>query len=733
MASKSEKYIKFIIYLVAVVLINLVSSTLFFRIDLTQNKLYSISKASKEVISTISEPLTINVFFTKNLPAPYNNIEKYLHDLIEEYSAYSNSFFNYRFYDVSAEEMDSSKKSTENQELAKNYGIYPVQIQLIEKDEVKFQKAYMGVVLIHGDMIEKIPTITSTDKLEYKLTTAIQKMNNKISALLRLPEKIEIKLFISSSLMTIAPYMGLDKLPELPKDFTNVIEKLNNRNYGKLNFEYIDPAKNAKFEPILKQYNILKLKWPALYEKKVEAGEGYIGMIMTYANKGVEIPIINILQIPLIGTKYDLIDMANLEEVINQHVETLININEDIGYLADHGTLNLWGDNPMMQQRQEFNSASNLKTLASQNYSIKDIKLSETKITDSFNCLIIAGPKEPFNDYELFQIDQYLMRGKNLAIFLDGFKEVNYGGGMGGNVSYTPLDTGLEKLLNHYGVSIKKSYVLDENCYKQRVPQEYGGGERAVYFAPIIKKQKINSKLTFMENIKGLICMKNSPLSLDTKRISDNGLKAFQVFSSSDRSWEMSGQINLNPMFMQAPKADEQKSFPLAYLIEGEFPSYFAGKQVPEKPEKKKDIKETDLKDGDKVQDDSKKEVKQTSDPELSKIKGEGNIIPKGKTGKIFIVGSSEMLKDNIIDDEGKSPNATFVMNVLDGLNNRQEIASMRSKEQIFNPLNDTTSALKTSIKSVNIVGLPIFVAIFGLIVFAKRQRRKNSIKEMFQ
>jgi hypothetical protein len=38
------------------------------------------------------------------------------------------------------------------------------------------------MVLIHGDLIEQVPTITTTDGLEYRITTAIQKMNNKISA-----------------------------------------------------------------------------------------------------------------------------------------------------------------------------------------------------------------------------------------------------------------------------------------------------------------------------------------------------------------------------------------------------------------------------------------------------------------------------------------------------------------------------------------------------------------------
>ena len=61
----SNRYIKFIIYIIVVVLINMAGITLFFRMDLTQNRIYSISETSREVVATLSEPLTINVFFSQ--------------------------------------------------------------------------------------------------------------------------------------------------------------------------------------------------------------------------------------------------------------------------------------------------------------------------------------------------------------------------------------------------------------------------------------------------------------------------------------------------------------------------------------------------------------------------------------------------------------------------------------------------------------------------------------------
>ena len=156
-----SRYIKFGIYLILLVLLNVAGLTLYLRADLTKNRVYSLSKVSREVVATLKEPLTINVFFTKNLPAPYNTVERYLRDLLEEYSLSGNRYFNYRFYDVTPLEEGGSAHSAENQRLASDYGIQPVQIQAIEQDEVKIKKAYMGLAIVHGDMVEKVPTITS--------------------------------------------------------------------------------------------------------------------------------------------------------------------------------------------------------------------------------------------------------------------------------------------------------------------------------------------------------------------------------------------------------------------------------------------------------------------------------------------------------------------------------------------------------------------------------------------
>ena len=96
-------------------------------------------------------------------------------------------------------------------------------------------------------------------------------------------------------------------------------------------------------------------------------------------------------------------------------------------------------------------------------------------------------------------------------------------------------------------------------------------------------------------------------------------------------------------------------------------------------------------------------------------------------------MASAEMLKNNVLDAGGRGPNATYILNVVDYLNDRENIAVMRGKEQRFNPLNDTKAMTKTFVKTLNIIGLPAFVVLFGIGVWFRRHARKKNIMLMFK
>jgi ABC-2 type transport system permease protein len=733
MGHLKEPYIKFILYISVIVLVNIVGLTLFFRADLTKNRIFSLSEASKEAVSTLSEPLSVKVFFSKNLPAPHNNTERYLRDLLEEYAARAGRLFNYSFYNVSSEEGDLSASAGENREMARSYGISPIQIRIMENDELKFQNAFMGLVIIHGDLIEKINAVTATDGLEYQLTTAIEKLNSKVSALLRVQEKIQATLYLSSSLNTIAPLIGLDNLPGLADAVEKTIADINARSLGILNFAHTDISDRQTLDDIGEKYDIMALSWPAMPEKNIQAGHGAAGLVLEYKGQSASLPLLSAVDLPIIGTTYQMADPDSLKEEITGIMEKMIGINMDIGFLADHGTHSLGPDRMAMMQGQQGGGMQVFNDLLSARYNVKEIALKDQTIPDSLNTLIIAKPTEPFSEYELFQIDQALMRGTNIAFFGDAFQELMPQGGMG-MPQYKPIDTGLEKLLAHYGISMRPAYVLDKNAYKHQ-PGE--GGEQTIYFAPMLKEKSINNTPDFMKNIKGLIAMQASPLKLLSDNIDTSRVTATKLLGTSDESWLMQDNINLNPMFLSPPEsAEEMTTYDLAYILEGTFTSYFKDKPVPQK-----EIGDTDTREPDDQGADTRDGIQAPKDATTGT--DQGSAIPPGleaqnrlketsKPAKIFVLGCSQMLQDNMLDPEGRTTNATFILNTIDHLNGKDNIAAMRSKQQTLNPLAPTTPVMRGVIKAFNIAGLPVLVILFGLGVWTARKAKKKKIANMF-
>jgi ABC-type uncharacterized transport system involved in gliding motility auxiliary subunit len=724
-------HVRFLMYLTVVVLVNLAGTTLFFRLDLTANKMFSLSEVSRRAVATLSEPLTVKVFFTSKLPSPYNHIERYLRDLLAEYGVAGNRYFNYQFYDVSEEE---GEETARNKEIARDYGVHPVQVQKFEQDEVRFQKAYMGMVLIHGDLIETIPAITSTEGLEYKITGKIQKMNHEISALLGLKDKVRVLLFLSSSLQAVGPYMNLPGLSEVPGKIEGIVEDLNVSHYGKLAYSYLDPSQEQEADEEAKGYNLLKLRWNDFQDRRgqrVSGDHGFAGLVVRHGDRIEEIRLIDVVKVPIFGTQYQLMDMSRLETAIGEAVENVIQVNEEIGVLASHGCLEMGGLPLPGKERGE--TLTNFPELLREDYTIRRIDLRKEAIPEGLSSLILAGPKEEFTDYELYEIDQYLMKGRSLILFLDRFREIfpqdpNRMAFGQQQPAYIPLNTGVERLLKHYGLTIQTGYVMDESCFKQRVPDRFGGGERPIYFAPIIKNESINEDAGFLRDIKGLVMLKASPIDVDKQKAEEEGLKPLRLFSSSDQSWEMKGRIDLNPLLLRPPGPEEKrKSDALAWILEGPFPSYFADRPIPEKAEPSGKEEQEEVKE--KKEDRKRAET----DVDLSEVLSMEMTVKRGKPGGVFLVGTSEILKDNVIDKEGKGPNAQFVMNVIDYLNGREDFALMRTKAQRFNPLREVEPGTKAVIKSFNIAGLPVIVVLAGLTVWLRRVSRRRMIQNMFR
>ena len=150
------------------IFLNLWTSKLFGRLDLTENKIYTLSDVTKDVIRELEEPLTVKAYFTKDLPSPYNSIATYVEDQLAEMKAFGGGKFRFEFLDPEDEE-DLKKE-------AQNFKLEPIQVNEVRADRVQYKLAYMGMVLIYEDRQEVIPMVQSLENLEYEILSKIKRV-----------------------------------------------------------------------------------------------------------------------------------------------------------------------------------------------------------------------------------------------------------------------------------------------------------------------------------------------------------------------------------------------------------------------------------------------------------------------------------------------------------------------------------------------------------------------------
>jgi len=151
-----------------VLLVNFLSYRYFLRIDFTADKRYTLSKATRGILSEIREPVTIKAYFTRELPPQIDAVRNDFKDLLIEYKTASKGMVQYSFTDP------NEKPELEQQ--AMQAGIQPVIIDSREKDKSVQKKAYLGAIIQLGEKTELIPVIQPGAAMEYELSTAIKKI-----------------------------------------------------------------------------------------------------------------------------------------------------------------------------------------------------------------------------------------------------------------------------------------------------------------------------------------------------------------------------------------------------------------------------------------------------------------------------------------------------------------------------------------------------------------------------
>jgi len=155
--------------------LNVFSFKAYGRLDLTADKMYTLSDASRSMVAELSDQLTINAYFSKNLPAPFNNHERFLRDLLEEYRTYSNGHLSFEFIDPGVPGPDG-QPDPDLQAAVTAAKIPKIEVSKLEKDQVQMVKVFMGLSLRYGENSDTIPVLQNIDNLEYEISSRIAKL-----------------------------------------------------------------------------------------------------------------------------------------------------------------------------------------------------------------------------------------------------------------------------------------------------------------------------------------------------------------------------------------------------------------------------------------------------------------------------------------------------------------------------------------------------------------------------
>lgn len=680
----------FFLFVLLLILANLVVSRSYFRIDLTSPKSYSLSKGSEQIVKTLEEPLSVKVFFSDNLNAPYSSVYQYIKDILVEYKSAANDNFSYEFVDL---------KKPENEKLARTYGLNQIQIQELKNNEVGMKRVWMGIVLLYADRIETLDALTSTDGLEYRITTTISNMVSTTSALSGLSGDVKLTLYASKKLADFK-IIGFNEMEE---EIRKAFNEVNKKNKNRITFASIDPNP-AEIPALVEKYGIQSLNWN---DPNLGQGTGAVGLVLEYGEKASLFPVK--MTHDFFGRNM-ITGLDDLTAQIEESLKSIVSKSQEIGYITGHGELEL---NEQSQYGQP--SQSVFANLLSDRYTLKEIKLSEEEIPQKYATVIINGPKSSFTDEELYKIDQYVLKGGNLLVFLDPFEEQQ--ANPYSQPTYTPINTGLEKNLEKFGVSVGKKYVYDLNCFSQS-DRQYG--KMQFYIAPMMQKNTLDQKSPITKNLGYVIFFQNAPIDISAAKDNSNA-KVTVLAKSSKESWTVDSNISPDPRFISVPSdKSTMASENLAVLVEGKFSSAFAGKPA-EKPK-------------------SDKENEKKSDSAANAISSNEHLSKSVQNSKIIVIGSSilggariPLFSDaQLLDAEGKQPVSMFVRNAVDYLNGEEDLCTMRTKGLSLNTLTVKSAAASTFAKYFNEIGLVVIVAVCGLLVLLKIKAKKRAIRERY-
>lgn len=449
---------------------------------------------------------------------------------------------------------------------------------------------------------------------------------------------------------------------------------------GNFTFEMVNPREKESFEAEAQSYRIQPVQAQALENDQLTVKLVYMGLAFLAGDKSETVPFLG--------------DVTGLEYLITSTIRRLTAAEMAVvGILQGHGEPEFSGAPMQGMPQQEAGGLGTLGELMRKDYDLRPVDLTSVEAIDpQIRTLLWVQPKEELDAASLYKLDQFLLRGGKLGLFMDKVTADLQ------TQQATPLTLGLDAWLAHYGIRVNENLVADARCGSVQVRQ--GGGGLMSLFAISMKYPLFVELRDFdgehavsrdLEN-----AMLFYPSSLDTNSFSaarELGVRIHPIVSSSEFSeiqtapaWDLGpleriDQTLLNSRFNDGPQV-------LAASFEGAYSSFFTDDRLPEG---------VDAASPTRLQD--------------------------GVETRIAVVADG----DFVVDGYAQAGNLLLAQNIVDWLSLDEGLISIRGKTITSRPLEEISPAAKKWIKWLNILGVPVLLILFGLFRWSSRRRHAQA------
>jgi len=442
------------------------------------------------------------------------------------------------------------------------------------------------------------------------------------------------------------------------EEFRALLEEFRAASNGSVEFTFVNPNEDDETEREARQAGIRPVMIDVRERDQMTQRRAYLGAVFQYGDEREVVPFVE----PGSALEYTI---ASTVQKLTQDQQAVL------GVLQGHGEPSL---NAMSQLREALQGRYDLQTVSG---------IDTTGVPPEVDVLLVARPENALSTDATLAIDRYVMRGGRVFFALNRARaNLRFG-------QASPLETGLEPLLDEYGLSVRPDLVRDRNASPVRVQQQRGGFSVLNQIRyPYIPQIANFADHPISDGLDRAVFQFVS--SLDTTA-ADSSASVTVLARSSQQSARTSLPANVQPNQEWTVSDFSGASIPVAGLIEGSFSSAFA------------DVDTLD--------------VARTESPET----------------QLVVVGDGDFLVNGQGQRQQRLPegNINLAANSIDYLAGDTGLLSLRTQRVTSRPLMQLEPTTKTVLKYLNVL-LPILLVIgYGLVRYRQNQARRERWKEV--